>query len=222
MAPVGEADVAGGVEPGGAGHRGAAALREQPTAPRTPRATRTREAVVDGLLALLDEGNLRPTAREVAARAGVSLRSVYVHFDDVEALFLAAAVRHRERVEQVRGELDTAGSLEERLRAFVDRKARTLEVSPNVRRAGLLHEPFSPSIREVFALIRRITRHELEEVFAPELADAGSPEGRFQRTAIAVASGATAWDDMRTRDRLSVEEAKEVMYGLVHRVLRAP
>lgn len=217
---MGEADVVGGVEPGGTGPRGEAAVQEKPSAPRTPRATRTREAVVDGLLALLHEGNLRPTAREVAARAGVSLRSVYVHFDDVEALFLAAAVRYRERIEQVRGELTTTGSLEERLRAFVDRKARSFETSPNVRRAGYLQEPFSPSIREVMALLRRFVRRELEEAFASELAEAGSERGRFQREAIVVASGPAAWDDMRVRDHLSVEEAKEVMYGLLHRVLR--
>lgn len=217
---MGEADVAGGAEPGGGSPRGEAAVQEQPTAPRTPRATRTREAVVDGLLALLDEGNLRPTAREVAARAGVSLRSVYVHFDDVEALFLAAALRHRERVEKVRGELLTTGSLEERLRAFVDRKARILEVSPNVRRSGNLHEPFSPSIREVLILVHRLVRHELEEAFAPELAPSGSAAGKFQRRAIAVACSAAAWDEMRIRDHLPVEEAKEVMYGLIHRVLK--
>ena len=53
---------------------------------RASRAARTRIAVVDALLALNEKGNLRPTAREIAAEAGVSLRSIYVHFDDVESL----------------------------------------------------------------------------------------------------------------------------------------
>jgi AcrR family transcriptional regulator len=63
---------------------------------RATRAERTRIAVVDALLSLNEQGNLRPTAREIAAEAGVSLRSIYVHFDDVEALFIAAAIRHAE------------------------------------------------------------------------------------------------------------------------------
>src|SRR3954470_18279608 len=50
---------------------------------RTARATRTREAVVSAVLDLVNEGNPKPTAREIADRAGVSLRSVYVHFDDL-------------------------------------------------------------------------------------------------------------------------------------------
>src|ERR1044072_5768679 len=66
---------------------------EAATDGRSARAARTRDAVVEALLSLLDEGNLRPTARQVAERAGVSLRSVYVHFDDLEDLFTAAAHR---------------------------------------------------------------------------------------------------------------------------------
>ena len=65
---------------------------------RVSRAARTREAVVDALLALNDRGVLRPTARDIAAEAGVSLRSLYVHFDDLESLFVAAGQRHTERL----------------------------------------------------------------------------------------------------------------------------
>ena len=54
-------------------------------------AARTRTAVVDALLTLNARGHLRPTARDIAAEAGVSLRSVYVHFDDLEALFVESS-----------------------------------------------------------------------------------------------------------------------------------
>src|SRR5438045_8961086 len=60
---------------------------------RSARSQRTREAVVDALLGLIRDGDPRPTAREIAERANISLRSVYVHFDDLEDLFLAAAQR---------------------------------------------------------------------------------------------------------------------------------
>jgi TetR/AcrR family transcriptional regulator, regulator of autoinduction and epiphytic fitness len=65
---------------------------------RSARSQRTREAVVDALLALIGDGNPRPTAREIAERANVSLRSVYVHFDDLEDLFLAVAQRQMAQV----------------------------------------------------------------------------------------------------------------------------
>src|SRR5208282_909869 len=54
---------------------------------RLARSARTRHAVVDALLDLLGEGDLRPTAARIADRAGVSLRLVFHHFDDLEAIY---------------------------------------------------------------------------------------------------------------------------------------
>jgi TetR/AcrR family transcriptional regulator, regulator of autoinduction and epiphytic fitness len=65
---------------------------------RLARGERARGAIVDALLALIDRGDLRPSAARVAERAGVSLRSVFQHFSDVESLFAAAASRQAERV----------------------------------------------------------------------------------------------------------------------------
>ena len=41
-----------------------------------------REAVVDALLSLYDEGNLRPGTDRIAERAGISPRSLFRYFDD--------------------------------------------------------------------------------------------------------------------------------------------
>src|SRR5258705_9594197 len=60
---------------------------------RVARAVATRTAGVDALLRLLEEGDLRPPAPRIAARAGVSLRSVVHHFAHLESLFAAAADR---------------------------------------------------------------------------------------------------------------------------------
>ena len=53
---------------------------------RRARGQRTRLKVIEALLELVSEGVVRPTAQEIAARAGVALRTVYHHFEDVEAL----------------------------------------------------------------------------------------------------------------------------------------
>ena len=54
---------------------------------RVQRGERNRAAIVDALLSLLEDGVLRPSARQVAERAGVSLRAVFQHFDDMESLY---------------------------------------------------------------------------------------------------------------------------------------
>src|SRR4051794_18549457 len=58
---------------------------------RRERARRSREAVVDAILALLREGTLRPGVAQIAARADVSERTVFRHFQDLEQLFAEAA-----------------------------------------------------------------------------------------------------------------------------------
>jgi AcrR family transcriptional regulator len=65
-------------------------------APRDP--GRNRAAIVDALLAALLEGETHPTARKVADRAGVSLRSIYVHFTDLDEVRLEAAHVQAERI----------------------------------------------------------------------------------------------------------------------------
>ena len=69
-----------------------AAITEPQVDGRRARRHRSRDLAVDALLDLLDEGVVRPTAQQVAERSGVSLRSIFRIFDDVESLNAAASV----------------------------------------------------------------------------------------------------------------------------------
>ena len=64
---------------------------------RSARAERTRAAIVEALLELNREGDLKPTGERIAERAGVSLRALWANFKDMEALFAAASARLLER-----------------------------------------------------------------------------------------------------------------------------
>lgn len=188
---------------------------------RLLRANRTRDNVVDALLELIDAGNLRPTAREIAAQAGVSLRSLYVHFDDVEALFFAAAVRHEERSAKVLPEPRLEGTFEERLVAFVERRALIYERGRNIRRAAVLQEPFSLAIRTILEEARRIGRHETERVFAPEMAALDADRRPRALAAIDLAAYAGGWDLLREQHNLDVEDAVVVVCDLIRAVVRS-
>lgn len=60
---------------------------------RTARAERTRNAIVDAHLALIDEGDLNPTGERIAERAGISPRTLWTNFKDMETLFAATGQR---------------------------------------------------------------------------------------------------------------------------------
>jgi AcrR family transcriptional regulator len=62
-------------------------LDAEPTDLRRRRTVTTRKKIADALLALINEGVVRPTAEQVASRAGVGLRTVFRHFEDMETLY---------------------------------------------------------------------------------------------------------------------------------------
>jgi len=186
---------------------------------RSARAARTREAVVDALLALIEEGNPRPTAREIADRAGVSLRSVYVHFDDLEDLFTAAAARHFDRMVEHISPLPTDGPLAARLDALIEQRSRLLERSAAVRRAAVIQEPFSPTLARVLGMYRKAGREQLERVLAPELARVSVADRRLLLASLDVATGPNAWETLRTYDNLSADEARAVVTRMVTALL---
>jgi AcrR family transcriptional regulator len=184
---------------------------------RTARARRTREAIVDATLALLDAGNLRPSADEIAERAGVSPRSIFQHFGDRETLQRAVGARQTERVVQIVEHLPDTGPLDARLDAFVDQRARVLEFITPVRRSALLNEPFSTGSRNALQAFRAFKRAEAERVFGPELAACPKRERAELKRALGAACDWNTWEALRSHQGLSVDEASAVM----RRTLRA-
>jgi TetR/AcrR family transcriptional regulator, regulator of autoinduction and epiphytic fitness len=178
---------------------------------RSARAARTRDAVVEALLSLLDDGNFRPTARQVADRAGVSLRSVYVHFDDLEDLFTAAAHNHFERVRDLIERIPDHGPLETRLDLFTRQRARIHEASAQVRRAAVLQEPFSPALAEVLALARKLSRAEIEVVFGAELAERDGADRARLAIELDLLSSASVWETLRVHYDQSADEARQIV-----------
>lgn len=184
---------------------------------RTSRSARTRSAVVEALLTLNERGNPRPTAKEIAAEAGVSSRSVYVHFDDMEALSLAASGRQWERLLAISPRPVTEGDLSTRLAAFVERRTLTLEFGANVRKAAVLQEPFSAVLRETLTQARRRLHTDVQRCFASELAM--SPRPDTLATAIDIAASSATWETMRSHQGLSVEQASDQMRAMVEAYL---
>lgn len=186
---------------------------------RAARAARTRDAVVDAFLELLDDGDAHPTARDIAARAGVSVRSVYVRFEDLDAVVLSAAQRQWERVLAITRPLPTSGPLTTRLDAFVAQRCRVLELIAPVRRAAEAQEAESPALAALLRWARQVARDEIAGVFATEL----DPLPRSARTrlldALDVAAGTTTWEALRRQRRRPVAAARRVVAAMLRALL---
>jgi TetR/AcrR family transcriptional regulator, regulator of autoinduction and epiphytic fitness len=164
---------------------------------RAARARRTREAIVDACVAMVEGGDLRPTAPRVAERAGVSVRSVFQHFDDLPSLYSALSLRVAERMEALVVPIDPTLPVEARVTAFVAQRAAMVEAMTPFRRAAQVHGPFSPQVREAVALSADTLRRHVTRTFAPELAAAGPDEASELAVALAAVASGTAWDALR-------------------------
>lgn len=91
---------------------------------RRERGHRNKSAVVSALLDLYADGEVYPSAARVAEMAGVSERSVFRYFDDMEDLASAAVELQWDRVRSLYLDLDSSGDFDERLDAIVDHRLR--------------------------------------------------------------------------------------------------
>ena len=203
----------------------ASSTRLQPLGPpardgRAERAERTRQAVADAMLALLEEGDLRPTAQRIAERAGVSLRTVFHHYQDMESLLALVADTQIERVVKLARPVPRDGSLDRRIESLAAERASLYETIAPVRRSALLSEPFSPEIASRLQWTRERNRAEISKVFAAELRALPPASRRDLLEALTAAASWSAWEALRAHQALTPAQAKRVMTRTMRALLK--
>lgn len=181
---------------------------------------RAREAIVDAMLGLYHRGVPDPTALEIADQAGVSLRSVYYHFSDLESLAIEAVGRQRAQIEPLLLTPITTGTLDDRITETVERRCELYEVVTPVRRAALLIRHRSPTIDENLTLLARVLREQLAATFAPELAATDERYRCALLDALDLATSWEAWERLRTSQALTRDRARSVMYLTLRSLVR--
>ncbi len=185
---------------------------------RRARGERTRLRVLEALLALVEEGELRPTAQEVAGRAGVALRTVYHHFEDVEALRRMALslqlARHREILQTV----DPALALDERITLIARQCRKLFEAITPIRRATLFDEHASAEMAEGLRRSRMLRRHHVANAFAAEV-KAHPDSGRSLLDAIDIACSWQTWHYLRDGIGRSPGAAEKVTVLMLRTIL---
>lgn len=191
---------------------------EVPEDGRRARRHRSRDLAVDALLDLLADGVVQPTAQQVAERSGVSLRSIFRIFDDVESLHAAAATRQLARVRHLFVDVAASGTLAERVDEIVAISSRLYESVAPIRRAAVRTAPTSAPLREHLARVRRWLRTEIDRALEPELT-AGS--GPATAALAEVLLSFEAWDQLRSAQGLSATQASETVRAGLLAVLQA-
>ncbi|MGN6695303.1 MAG: TetR/AcrR family transcriptional regulator [Aquihabitans sp.] len=187
---------------------------------RTARRDRNRDAVLDAVLDLFADGAITPAPAEVAERSGVSLRSVYRYFDDMDALVRAAIARNLARMGPL-FELEAPGEgpVADRVERTVASRLRLYDGIGPMARAAIARSPQNPIIAERLAETRLYLRRQVEEMFAPELA-ALDPEAAHEVVAaVDVLLELDSVDHLRRHRRMASPEAHRVLVRAVGAVL---
>ena len=133
--------------------------------------TANRDAVVDALLTLYREGKLNPSSDEIATRAGLSPRSLFRYFDDIDDLCQAAISRQQDQVRHL-FDYDVAGTeaLADRITLVVDHRVRLFETISAAAHVARLRAPFQPIVAAEISESRMYLRNQLKRAFKSELA----------------------------------------------------
>lgn len=137
---------------------------------RTLRRTRNRTAVIVALLEIIREGNLHPGASEIADRAGVSHRSIFRYFDDLDDLVRTSVDHAFVEAGPLAHIPDIGeGSLPERIDTFVDARLALFQSVDGTMQLARMRAASIPSIDAGIAEIAELFRTQIDQHFATEL-----------------------------------------------------
>lgn len=181
---------------------------------RRLRSVRSKQAIVDAFIELVNEGTLVPTAQQIADQAGVGIRTVFRHFSDMESMFAVADAQKRASYEALFVGGDRDGSLEDRIQRAVERRAQAFEATKNAILSTHAQRWRYEFLRKNYAGYVRGLRKDLEN-WIPEL----KALDRAGREAVDAVASFEMWHRLREYQGLSKKLSIEIMVGMVTQLI---
>ncbi len=139
---------------------------------RFKRSERSRRAIIDAMLELIEQGQYIPTAQQVADQAEISIRTVFRHFTEMEELYKELNEAIRPSYEKYFINQDLTGTLEQRIERLVSRRLIGYVESYHIIRSSQALFWRSQILTETYHRNQRLLRKLLLEML-PELEDKG-------------------------------------------------
>lgn len=175
---------------------------------RRARRDQNRDRVVDALLEIYREGNLQPAVEDVAVRSGVSHRSVFRYFEDLDELYRVAVERQFSSIfDRLVISAIGEGPLADRVEAIIDNRQEIYEVSEMVSRVGQMLAPVEPIIADHHREMASRAVTQVGHQFAPELSRLDPVTRSSVREALAVTLSIDSIDYLRHVRALSRDES---------------
>ncbi|WP_290815704.1 TetR/AcrR family transcriptional regulator [Aquidulcibacter sp.] len=177
---------------------------------RRARSRTSRDKIVAAVLHLIEGGDLSPSAARVAEVAGVGLRSVFRHFDDMDSLYQEVSERVSAQVMPLLREAVIGATWKERLVRIVERRTSIFERIHPFRLSASFKRFRSAFLTEEYRRTLDLEAATVEALLPPHiLAD------QVSTRSIKVILSFQNWHALRFEQDLSIEEAREVVSRLL-------
>ena len=157
----------------------------------------------------------------MAERSGVSLRSVYRYFDDMDELVRAAMTRHLERFSPLFALDDPGvGLVADRAERIVAQRLQLHEVVGPMARAAILRRDTNPLIGKRLGQARERLTAQVEAMFAPELDALGGAAGRQAAAGLDVLLGFESIAYLHRTRAISADNVSQILVRSVLALLK--
>ncbi|MDG1818479.1 MAG: TetR/AcrR family transcriptional regulator [Porticoccaceae bacterium] len=181
---------------------------------RRMRSNRSRQLIIASMLELIKQGNLVPTAQQVADHANVGIRSVFRHFEDMESIFETAnELLHREYRGLFIGG-DRSGKLQERILHATECHANAYETMSNMILSSAARRWNSKVLQKSYVANQHQLRKDLDE-WLPELENLSESK----RQAVDGIASFEMWHRLRNIQSLSKTDSIEIIVEMLEALI---
>jgi AcrR family transcriptional regulator len=177
---------------------------------RRERSRSSRSKIISAMLDLVGNGDVAPSAARVAEVAGVGLRSVFRHFDDMDELYREMGDVIEARVMPIILQAPSGATWKEKLFDIADRRAQVFETILPYRISANLKRFQSPYLMQDYRRMLRLESETIEAHLPPAVKD-----DVVAARGLNVILSFQTWRLLRHDQDLPVDDAKAVVRRLL-------
>ncbi|BBB10987.1 TetR/AcrR family transcriptional regulator [Sphingopyxis sp. FD7] len=181
---------------------------------RRARSRSSHKRIVEAMMELIVAGDLSPSAARVAEEAGIGLRTVFRHFDDMDALYSEITATVTDRVMPIIMAPYPDQPWRANVRELVRRRIRVFETTLPFRLAANIKRYQSPFLMGQYSRVVMLERELILRLLPGSVLT-----DRISVEALCAALSFHTWRTLRHDQGLPAEEAGEVIGHMVEALL---
>lgn len=181
---------------------------------RKQRSERSRQAIVDAMLDIIMGGRMEPSAAEVAEKAGVSARTVFRHFEEMDSLYSEMTERIEGEIMPIIQQPFTGEGWRAQLDQLLERRAMIYERIMPVKIAASIRRFSSDYLMLNYERFIHLERTGLEGVLPEAIR-----RDATLFSAIEMCAGFQTWRRLRQDQGLTIDQAAGVVRLTIARLV---